>query len=239
MKIKGALISQMSGKLGGVVAATVKGGMQVLRRRPVGSKVASALQATMRAAISSLAGAWSGTLTAGQRSDWNSYGAAVTKTNGFGDQIHVSGNNWFVGNNSVRIQANAELGLNLAIASNAPIELNLGDGYYGGYWGVTVNSATGHGTLTMNSTYMPCGSAVGDTLLLFASKPYSPGRASPVGGNQLVASLPANGTLALASFTLTGGMIPGGSLTQQSYTLRQSRADGRLSSPFRQAASVV
>lgn len=239
MKIKGALISQMSGKLGGVVASTVKGGMQVLRRRPVGSKVASALQATMRAALSALSGAWASTLTDAQRSAWNAYAAAVTKTNGFGDQIHVSGANWFCGNNSVRLQANTELGLSLAVSNDVPLELNVGDGYYGGYWGVTVNSATGIGTLTMDSNYMPCGADAGDTLLLFASKPYSAGRASPIGGNQLVASLPGNGTLTLRSFTLTGGMVPGGSLTQQTYTLRQSRADGRLSSPFRQAGTVA
>ena len=238
MKIKGALISQLSGKLGGVVASTVKGGMQVLRRRPTGVKVASALQEVMRVSLSALSGAWAATLTDEQRSAWNAYAAAVSKTNGFGDQIHVSGANWFCGNNSVRLQANSVLGLSLTVAADAPLEYNVGDGYYGGYWGVTINSSSGVGTLTMEAPYMPCGSAAGDTLLLWASKPYSPGRSAPIGGNQLVASLPANGTLTTASFTLTGGMIPGGSLTQQSYTLRQSRADGRLSSPFRQAGTV-
>ena len=51
-----------------------------------------------------LASAWS-LLEQAERDAWDNYGAQTSKTNRLGATIYVSGRNWFISNNSLRLQA--------------------------------------------------------------------------------------------------------------------------------------
>ena len=88
---------QLSGSVGGVVAAHNKGG-QYLRNRSIPTNPNSAAQIAVRGAFSDGAIAWSG-LTAAQRSAWEAYAVETPVVNRLGENIIVSGFNmwsrWF------------------------------------------------------------------------------------------------------------------------------------------------
>lgn len=241
MKVKGSIVSQMSGRLGGLVAAAVKGGTQILRRRPNARQTASYAQSIVRSAVRLLSNKWGTSLSDSQRGGWNLYARNVTKLNGFGDAIHVSGNNWFVGNNVPRQQLNSALGGSLTLALDPPTAYDLGNpaGFTPDKASVVVNAGLGRGTITFTAGTFPMTTEPEDAVVLYASTPYGPGRAAPVGPSALVTYMKASSTLTGTGFALPAEFVPGGTLTQQDFTLRLTRGDGRLSSPFRLAASVI
>lgn len=237
MKIKGTFASQMSGKLGGLVAATSKGGIQYLRRLPSARIVGSALQNAVRSIIRSLSQAWSGTLDAEDRASWNTYAQNVTKLDSLGNTIQLSGSNWFVGNNAVRLQAAANSTITLTRVDKMVGPFNLGnpDSFLPGNLTIEVGAA-GAGTLTAAPGIPPLAgadAAAGDVAVLYASTPYAPGRSYPAGPNNLVGVFAADGTLTNYTFQLPPALIATDPNQKQDFILRLSRADGRLSSPFR------
>lgn len=242
MKIKGALISQLSGKLGGIVAATVKGGIQVLRRRPGASAKNTPLQAIVRAAMAALSQRWSQVLTQAQRDAWDTYALNVSRLNNQGDTIHISGFAWYVGNNIPRVNQNGAVGtLALATVDDAPATYDVGNpaAFEPGNW---TASATTTGTLSLGfgAGLMPmAGTAgAGNAVLVYASTPFSAGRAEPVGPNNLVMCVDAGATNSFFEAALPTALIPPDTNSQMKVELRLSRADGRLSSPFRTDATV-
>lgn len=64
------LTTKLSGKLGGVVGATARGGVGYLRRRVDPSNPSSPAQAVVRSIIASLSASWQTVLTDSQRAGW-------------------------------------------------------------------------------------------------------------------------------------------------------------------------
>jgi len=64
------LTTELSGKLGGVVGATARGGVGYFRRRVTGSNPMTPLQTAARAVMTTLSAMWKNTLTGSQRSSW-------------------------------------------------------------------------------------------------------------------------------------------------------------------------
>jgi|688.fasta_scaffold131410_2 hypothetical protein len=95
MKIKfGSFVVAGSGKVGGHVAATNRGGAY-LRTKVTPLNPNTASQAQTRSLLASLSTAWAG-LTDDQRKSWNGAVASFAKTDIFGDLRNPSGINLFV-----------------------------------------------------------------------------------------------------------------------------------------------
>lgn len=82
------LTTKLSGKLGGVVGATARGGVLYARRRVDGSNPNTPNQALVRSVIAVLSGTWMNTLTESQRNGW----AAKAKPEESGIDVYVRAN---------------------------------------------------------------------------------------------------------------------------------------------------
>lgn len=70
MKIRSAFLTEMSGKLGGAVGSTARGGIQYLRKLVIPSNPSTALQTAIRNAVSSASAVWASVLTEEQQEAW-------------------------------------------------------------------------------------------------------------------------------------------------------------------------
>jgi hypothetical protein len=113
-KIKlGAIVVAMSGKLGGHVFATNKGGAY-MRTKTTPNNPQTSFQTVVRNIFATLSSAWSG-LTAGQRLSWNTAVEAYKRTDIFGDLKVPSGK-------ALHQRLNQNLVLKLQAAlTNAPL----------------------------------------------------------------------------------------------------------------------
>lgn len=216
MKWKSALVTALSGKIGGMVAATARGA-QYFRAYVVPANRDTDFQRAVRDAVKTVSQRWSSVLTDDQRSAWAVYANNTTFTSPIGDVIKLSGANAYTRANVSRIHAG------LAVVDDAPEVYDVGNPTsFLQTMNVNGDSCTFTGALDATGD-------AGDRLLVYASRPFSPGRAHPVGGNRLLGTCTSNGTTTSKVFTLPW-TVPADSLLQ--LTVRLSRSDGRLSSTF-------
>jgi hypothetical protein len=210
--------------MGAMVASRARTTQYLKARVNTGRTIASALQSVIRNAVSTLVALWSGGpdgLTADDRASWEQYALNVSKRNRLGDTIHVAGVNWFVGNNTVRSQ------LGGGIVTSAPTTFNTGDiDWSGTTWAHGGTS----GTLTLDATPLAQGLGAGDFIGVYVSPAFSPGRTKWYGQSRLARSIPGNAST--ATFTMGLPFGDAGTTNSQQISLRISRADGRVSSPF-------
>jgi hypothetical protein len=119
MKFKSLLLSQASGKFGGLVAAHNKGGMY-LRARSMPTNPASPLQAIIRGIMNQCSQAWVETLTPSERLGWETYAANVPLIDKLGESRPISGIAMFNRCNAVRLQTGG------GIIKTAPTIFDLG-----------------------------------------------------------------------------------------------------------------
>ena len=99
----GGGITQMSGSLAGTVFARNRYGNYTRpRTKPVNPR--SSNQIVIRSALSYFTQRWHDTLSAAQRTGWNSYAAAVAMKNRLGETIYLTGFNMYLRTNIVRKQ---------------------------------------------------------------------------------------------------------------------------------------
>lgn len=120
MLIKSALVTQISGSIGGMTGSHNRGGMY-LRSRAVPTDPATAAQVAVRNHMADLTSRWTNTLTPLQRTAWDTYAFNVPLINPLGDPINVSGLAMYVRSNVPRLQAGV---LRVDVA---PVIFNLGD----------------------------------------------------------------------------------------------------------------
>ena len=114
----GAGVVQMSGSIAGDVHARNRFGNYIRpRTKPVNPN--SARQVTMRARMTFFAEEWRETLTALQRTAWNTYAAAVAWTNRLGETVHLTGFNHYCRSNTVIGDCNGTQ------VNDGPVNLNL------------------------------------------------------------------------------------------------------------------
>ena len=94
---------QRSGSSGGIVFSHNRFGAYI-RPRTVPVNPNSTAQQGVRNSFGGLAIDWQG-LTAGQRDAWDSYAAVIAWQNKFGDSVFLTGFNWYVLTNSLRLAA--------------------------------------------------------------------------------------------------------------------------------------
>lgn len=97
MKFLSAVITQASGKLGGVVGAKNRGG-NYFRAKVAPVQPRSVAQQEQRANLSALAGAWK-SLSAAQIAGWNALASTLTLKDSLGNTYVPTGEQLYVGNN--------------------------------------------------------------------------------------------------------------------------------------------
>jgi len=128
MKIKSALVTQMSGSIGGMTGSHNQSGLY-LRARSIPVNPNTTRQIIVRSALTQLITRWTETLTPAQRAGWDTYATNVPVTNPLGDPIKISGQNWYVAANTSRLQINAVLtpATPLLLVDDAPVIFDRGD----------------------------------------------------------------------------------------------------------------
>jgi hypothetical protein len=165
MLFKSPLFSQASGSLAGTTFTHGRSGL-VARARSIPTNPSTEYQQTVRSAVATLASYWGQTLTPAERDAWNSYGAGTVMTNRLGDQIYLTGQNQFIRSNVPRIQAG------IAVIEAAPVVFDLGS-----FTPATLASLDDTPEVQIGFTDTDAwATTVGGYLLLYVSRPQSPGK---------------------------------------------------------------
>jgi len=107
----------VSGSIGGTTYARNRYGTYIrTKATPVNPN--SGFQNSIRSKFSSLCAAW-GLLTSAQRLAWETYAGNTPMTDVFGQPMWHTGRNWFIGNNTLRLQAG------LSVVSDGPTTFGL------------------------------------------------------------------------------------------------------------------
>ena len=166
--IKTTLVSEVSGRLGGIIFSHNAGGAYI-RQASIPTNPNSPEQAVVRAAVAQLSAEWSGSMDQPQRESWELYASNVKLTNRVGDQVNVSGLAMYVRSNVARIQAG------LATVVSAPAVFDLGN-----YSKPFLDNATtaaqtldvNHGVGTFSD---PWANVAGGFMFSYFSRPQNPG----------------------------------------------------------------
>jgi len=229
MLIKSGLVTQGSGSLGGMTMSHNRGGYY-LRARTVPTDPASSYQTILRSYMSQLANLWVNELTPAMRAAWDLYAKNVTVLNALGDAISLSGINHYIRSNLPRLQAG------LPRVDSGPTTFDLGDFTAPS---AVVGTAGAPGTIDVTFDNGDDWANEDDAaMLVFGSRPQNPTinffkgpyrYADTIDGDSVTPpTSPANLN---SAFTLTAAQLL--------YSLvRVSRADGRLSNPFRTSGDV-
>jgi hypothetical protein len=216
-----------SGKLGALVASRNRGG-QYLRSRVTPVNPSTTFQQAVRNALRSLVSLWTSTLTDEQRNGWETYGSNVTVTDSLGDARTRTGQNWFIGNNTPRLQSG------IARVDDAPNVFNQGD-TGDAVFDMTSDTA---GSLTLGTA--PDGwsdSTNSQTLMLYISRPINASRNFLKLPTQLVGTLSNVAVSPPAGGAFTLPFPNSGADVKVAFYYRIAREDGRLSGPFRGASA--
>lgn len=122
MKIKSALLTQMSGSIGGMTGSHNSAGLY-LRARTIPVNPSSAQQQVVRMYFDQTVTYWTETLTEPERESWRAYAANTPMIDKLGDPIFLSGQQQFVRSGSMYLLG----GGTLATIATAPILNNTGD----------------------------------------------------------------------------------------------------------------
>lgn len=219
----GAGIADMRGSIGGTVFARNRAGATA-RNRTKPTNPNTGLQQVVRQIITLLTTAWSATLSVAQRSGWSAYAAAVAWTNSLGEQQFLTGFNMFVRSNSARLQAG------LAQVLTGPVTMSLAEN--DPTLAATMVASSGNISLTFDNT-LGWAHETGGALLVKVGSPVKVTRNFFAGPWRYAGKVLGNTTTAPTSpqtiacpFTVAAG--------QRIFVeCRITRADGRLSNPFR------
>jgi hypothetical protein len=210
-----------SGKLGALVASRNRGG-QYLRARVTPVNPSTSFQQAVRNAFRTLVSLWQTGITQVQRDAWTTYGDNVTVTDTLGDQRNRTGQNWYIGNNTARLQAS------LARIDAAPTVYDTGDTGAGSM----VLTSTTAGSLTLSTAptgwTSGTGTAGAHALLLYISAPFADSRDFLKVPTLFAGKLTSPATT--GSFTLPTPIA--GTNNQAVMVFRIARGDGRLSGKF-------
>ncbi len=125
MLFKSQVFTQVSGSIGGTTFSHNRAGMYT-RARSIPVNPNSLFQNQVRAGMSAAVMAWMAMQPA-YRQEWNNYGANVPTTNKLGDEIFLTGQNWFIAQDTARQQLVTKLGATLPLREEGPTSFDRGD----------------------------------------------------------------------------------------------------------------
>jgi hypothetical protein len=231
MKFKSQIMTQASGSVGGTTFAHAKGGTMYQRARAIPVNPQSTYQVQVRNIVSGLSAFWSSVLTTAQRATWDMYGENVPVTNTLGDPITLSGQNWFIGSNTLVGQLVTKLGITLAPVTSAPVIFDRGTQPING---VPTYTAAGGLSLAFDAS-QSWTAETGAYLLIFQGRPRGAGRNFFKGPWRLVGAIAGDATpptspftsINAAQLTALGWTVTAGENIATRVVLR--RSDGRYS----------
>lgn len=227
MKFRSALVTAISGSIGGMTGARNRGGMY-LRARSQPVNPSTEAQQVVRNALNELTTAWNNVLTFAQRLDWRIYADNSPLTDSLGQPREVTALNMYVRGNVARLQAG------LSRIDNSPIVFGIAEA-------ATLLAASvdvGDQEINVTPSYGPWANKTGAAMLVYASTPQNPGVEFFKGPYRYVGAILGNDTTApsgaktfAAPFTYSAG---------QKVFVRTviTREDGRFGEPFRTFADA-
>lgn len=229
MKYTSAIAATGSGSIGGATASRNKGG-QYFRRRAIPTNPATAQQQAVRNALATLTDAWSNVLVQAQRDAWDMYAFNVSWVDTLGSSIKLSGQQMFVRSNVPRLQAG------LARVSDGPTTYTLAQ-----LTTPTALTVLDSGDMSFAFTNSnEWATVVGGALLVFVSRPQSPGVNFFKGPYQFAGRVNGAGTPPTSPSTTI--VSPFGLDAQAGNRIfvqyRATNADGRLSGVQRLTAVI-
>lgn len=224
MKYTSAIAATASGSIGGATASRNRGG-QYFRRRAIPTNPNSAEQQQIRGIFASLNSAWNNTLTAAQRSGWDTYALNTPVTDSLGNPVNAGGKGMYIRGNVPRLQAL------LTAISAPPTTFGLNTLTQPNVTGIVASTKVVTFSFTNTDSWA---STTAGALLVYVSRPVNPSINSFSGpfrfaGRILGASTPPTspGTVT-GVFALTAGQ-------KQFVRFVAVDATGRLSGEFIQA----
>lgn len=215
-----------SGSAGALVASHNRAG-QYLRARTTPTNPGTSQQQAVRNAVKNLSAAYQTTLTANQRTAWQTYANNVTFLNALGDGMNITAINAYSRSNTSRQQASQ------TTVNDAPVTMNLGSFTTPT---ITLGAASFNGTITFNaSDPWVNGTTSTGGMLIYASRQQAPSINFFKGPYRLAAKV--NSTAGTATFTLP--FIAGPSTNKTFFKLNVAFTDGRYSSAQTLAAFPV
>ena len=227
MKFKSALVSQVSGSVGGATFAHNQGGLY-MRSRTVPTNPRSTQQVQVRTALGGLSNQWVNTLSAAQRTAWQVYSTNVKYIGPLGDSRSIGALANYNRSNVPRVQ------VGLPIVSNAPTNYTTG-----GFVQPTVTATASTSRLTVSFTGSDSWvSAAGSGMLVFVSRPQNQSINFFKGPYRLAGAITgtATGVASPATLALPFATSAGQKLF---YRVQVSQADGRYSLPVTGFCSAV
>jgi len=222
VKFKSALVTQVSGSIGGFTAAHNSGGMY-LRGRAVPTNPNTAAQQAARTALAACVAAWNTTLNDDQRAAWAVYSSNVPLVDALGDAREVSGLAMFVRCNQPRIVAGLDL------VDDGPTVMQEGE-----LSPVSIDDITigGLGTAAVDVAFDgddAWAAETGGALLIQVGVPQSPGVNFFAGPFRFADSVDGVDEMAPTSPQTVDSPFPIGDGNRVFIRARATRADGRLS----------
>lgn len=223
----GPTVGQISGSIGGMTFSRNAGGAYI-RARAIPVNPGSQFQTELRGYLAQLTALWA-TLTQAQRDGWAAYSVNVLLPNPLGDQREIGALAHYVRSNVPRLQSGNPR------VDTAPVIFTLGE-----FTQPTITSITAPTALSLAFTDTDDWVDEDDSaMLIYGARGYNPTKNYFKGPYRYADLIEGDGTTpptspyaATLPFTLQAA--------QKSFIFgRVTRADGRLSSPFRLPAIVV
>lgn len=200
MLYRSTLVSEARGSAGGLTASRNRSG-NYLRKRIKPTNVGSSDRTRARNDLGGASSNWP-QLTQEQRDAWNAFAANQPVSNGIGETVNWTGQNWYVRINSLR-----SLG-GLAALTSPPT--GTGTTLLTDISITALDDSANTVTFTIDNTNEWANFDAG-RLFVFATQPLSPGRQSTAGSFRFVGSVDGDATTPPTSpqtITLTGGRQP-------------------------------
>lgn len=227
MKFSSPVYSQVSGSVAGLTYSHNRGGLYT-RARATPTDPNSTAQQAARAAMTSAVQSWGDTLSAAQRTAWDTYALNVPVTDRLGATIYLSGQQHFLRTNVARLRGG------LALATAAPTTYDTGQPNTGAFV-----QLDGLGACDAGGAIYGAASDDGDVLVQLGP-PQGPAINFFKGPYQFV------GTAAVASAatnsSVAGIATPFGlpiDAERIPVRIRMAYDDGRLSAPYEEIVVVT
>ena len=223
MLYKPLIGDQQSGSIGGITASHNRGGTY-FRQRAIPVNPNTIFQQAVRGFMATLTSLWTDTLTPAERAAWDLYALNVLIPNRLGDPRNIGGLGQYIRSNVPRLQ------VGLARVDAAPIIFDLGpftnptfDTFVAISDVFNVNFTGGDDWVTEDGAAMLISSSRStNPTINFFQGPYR--AVAPILGDS--GAPPASPVVTLAAFNIAVG-------NRTFIQIRVSRADGRLTLPFR------
>jgi len=162
----GSTVVEARGSISGTVFSRNAGGAYI-RARIVPTDRNTELQAAAKSLFSAAVNVWTNTLTALERSAWNTYAASVPYTDVFGESRYYSGQQRYVQCYITAVNA----GLATSRVSAAPTTYTEAEGIDISEMAVNEGAATPDVTASFVNTVAPLAADAGDLLLCYIGQP--------------------------------------------------------------------